>query len=442
MTQNAKHRRPKPEGKSNTIPATPQTPSEFNSAQQWLYDHNMSDDAQSIEQLGTPLSVQELFAKIEKTPDAVTVMDLFSLSDLTRADVEFVWSRWPKLPAALRISVIEQVIETAQNELQLAPSDFLRIALRDENATVRRLAVEGLWEDESEDLIGPYIQMLQQDPDAEVQAAAAAALGSYVYLGELEELAPALAMRVQQSLFEVLEDESQPLLVRCRSLESVAFSSDEGLRQLIEEAYYSPHEELRLSSLRAMGRSYDLHWRKMAQTELQNPDPAMRAEAAIACGELENKAAVTELIGLLADEEQTVRLSSIYALGRIGGKQARTALRHVAAGSESEEAQAAEEALDEILFLSEVAAMVDADNDMAAVGLESEDDDELASEDELSSNSETLWDNWSEEAEDEFIEDELEEDEFDDDDDDEWDGFDLEDENPEDNINDDDLEDE
>ncbi|MFN8440601.1 MAG: HEAT repeat domain-containing protein [Caldilineaceae bacterium] len=441
MTQNAKHRRPKPEGRPKNIPEAPPPISGLNPAQQWLYEHNMGDDAESIEQLGTPLSVQELFAKFEKTPDEVTVMDLFSLSDLTRSDVEFVWSRWPKLPVALRISVIEQVVETAQDELQLAPSDFLRIALRDENATIRRLAVEGLWEDESEDLIGPYIQMLQRDPDAEVQAAAAAALGSYIYLGELEELAPALAMRVQQSLFEALEDESQPLLVRCRALESVAFSSDEGLRQLIEEAYYSPYEELRLSSLRAMGRSYDLHWRKMAQTELQNPDPAMRAEAAIACGELENKAAVTELIGLLADEEQTVRLSSIYALGRIGGKQARTALRHVAAGSESEEAQAAEEALDEMLFLSEVAAMVEADNDMAAAESELEDDDELDIEDELSADNETLWDRWSEERDDELIEDELEDDEFENDDDDDWDGFDLEDENPEDNI-DDDLEDE
>lgn len=427
MTQNAKHRRPRSDGKQAKRPETPFSHSEDSSAQRWLYDHNMGDDADSVNQLGAPLSVQELFAKIEKSPDTVTAFDLFSLSDLTRAEMEFVWSQWPKLPLEQRIHIIEQVVETAQDELELVPSDFLRIALRDESARVRQLAIEGLWEDESEDLIGPYIQILQQDPAAEVQAAAANALGAYIYLGELEELAPALAMRVQQSLFEVLEDESQPLVVRCRALESVAFSSDDGLRQLIEDAYYSPFEEMRLSSLRAMGRSYDLHWRKMAQTELQNPDPAMRAEAAVACGELEHKAALPELIKLLQDEEQLVRIASIYALGHIGGKQARNALRQIADGSEEEEAEAAEEALDEMLFLSEVAAMVDADNDMEAAGdFAAEDESEL--DDEIDLDSEERWDSWSEELEDAFAKDELDEDE------DEWDGFELEDENQDDDF--------
>ena len=427
MTQNAKHRRPKSDGKQAKTSETTSTNLDYSPAQRWLYEHNMGDDAELVNQLGTPLSVQELFAKIEKSPDTVTAFDLFALSDLTRAEVEFVWSQWPKLPVAQRINIIEQVVETAQDELELVPSDFLRIALRDESARVRQLAVEGLWEDESEDLIGPYIQMLQQDSAVEVQAAAATALGSYIYLGELEELAPALAMRVQQSLFEILEDESQPLIVRCRALESVAFSSDDGLRQLIEDAYYSPFEEMRLSSLRAMGRSYDLHWRKMAQTELQNPDPAMRAEAAVACGELEHKAAVPELIKLLQDEEQLVRIASIYALGRIGGKQARNALRQIADSSEEEESEAAEEALDEMLFLSEVAAMVDADNDMENAGdFAWEDESEL--DDELDLSSEDRWDSWAEELEEEFAEDEL------DDDDDEWDGFEIEDKNVDDDF--------
>ena len=95
-----------------------------------------------------------------------------------------------------------------RDRLDLAPGEFLRIALRDEDSQVRQLAVEGLWEDESEDLIGPYIQILQNDDDAKVQAVAATALGTYVLLGELEELQPALAMRVEGCLFEVLEDKT------------------------------------------------------------------------------------------------------------------------------------------------------------------------------------------------------------------------------------------
>ena len=67
------------------------------------------------------------------------------------------------------------------------------------------------------------------------------------------------------------------------------------MRQLIEDAYYSPDESRRLSALVAMGRSADVRWRRLARAELTNPDPAMRAQAAFACGELETQACTPRL---------------------------------------------------------------------------------------------------------------------------------------------------
>ena len=432
MTQNAKHRRPKPQARQ----AKPAPPTELNPVKQWLRDHNLEDEEEEIVDLTLPLTVEQLFAKINNNPSEVTGVDLFALSDLNRADAEYVRTHWLRLPATQRRGILEQVVTTAEEQLDLAPGEFLRIALRDEDSQVRQLAVEGLWEDESEDLIGPYIQMLQNDGDAKVQAVAATALGTYVLLGELEELQPALAMRVEGCLFEVLEDKTQPLLVQCRALESLAFSSDEGLRPLIEEAYYSPYEEMRLSALRAMGRSSDIRWRKMAQAELQSPDAAMRAEAAIACGELEHKAATKELLGLLGDEEQIVRLSTIYALGHIGGKTIRDVLRKIAADTDHvEEAEAAEEALEEMLFFANISATIeqlqDDDDESERVLNERDDDDfetfeesedEPGPDDDLRLDSESLWDRWSgknadgdENDDDDFDDDD---DEFEDDDDD------------------------
>ncbi|MEZ4674361.1 MAG: HEAT repeat domain-containing protein [Caldilineaceae bacterium] len=181
-------------------------------------------------------------------------------------------------------------------------------------------------------------------------AAAAATLGSYVLAGELDELDSAFAMRTEEALLAVLQNPDEALLVQCRALESIAYSGETGIRQLIEDAYYSPEEELRISALVAMGRSADTRWRGLVRAELQNPSPQMRVEAARACGELEVQKAEPELIELLADEEQLVRLSAIFALGRLGGRRAQDALRIIANGDDGIDAEAADLALEEVLF--------------------------------------------------------------------------------------------
>ena len=47
----------------------------------------------------------------------------------------------------------------------------------------------------------------------------------------------------------------------------------------------------------------------------------MRARAAFACGELETKSALPDLLELLLDEEQQVRLAAMFALSHIGGPE-------------------------------------------------------------------------------------------------------------------------
>ena len=124
-----------------------------------------------------------------------------------------------------------------------------------------------------------------------------------------------------------------------------------------------PDEELRISSLIAMGRSADTRWRGLARAELQNPSPRMREEAARACGELEVKKAEADLLELLLDEEPTVRLAAIFALGQIGGNKARDALRVLTQGDDAVAAEAADVALEEMLVnAADSIALLD-DND-------------------------------------------------------------------------------
>ena len=78
----------------------------------------------------------------------------------------------------------------------------------------------------------------------------------------------------------------------------------------------------------------------------------MRAEAARACGELESKKAEPELLELLVDDVPEVRLAAIFALGRLGGKRAQAALRALTETEDLVESEAADLALEEMLFFS------------------------------------------------------------------------------------------
>ncbi len=303
------------------------------------------------------LSTAELLQRLIDAPGDVAPNEYFALSDLTREQVESVRRLWKEIDPAARRRTVEFLALAAEQYLDVELTAFLASILDDPDEDVRRMALELL--DDSEPtpaLLGPIIQRLQQDSADQVRAAAAAALGHYVLAGELDELDAALAMRAEEALIAILTDQAEPLVVQRKALESIAYSGEIAVRQFIEDAYYSPWEEMRVSALTAMGRSADIRWRRMARAELRSPSPAMRTEAALACGELEAKAALSDLLDLLADDEEIVRLAAIFALGRIGGKQARRALEELAAGDDNE-AEAAELALEEMLFYTGADAM-------------------------------------------------------------------------------------
>ena len=75
-----------------------------------------------------------------------------------------------------------------------------------------------LGEYELKDLLPAFVKLLEQDPSSEVRAAATTALGVYVYLGEVEELRPAVLHQVEESLLSAYRGDSETL-VRRRALD-------------------------------------------------------------------------------------------------------------------------------------------------------------------------------------------------------------------------------
>ena len=105
-------------------------------------------------------------------------------------------------------------------------------------------------------------------------------------------------------------------------------------------AYESADEAMRISAVFAMGRSMDATWVEPVLTELLSRNPAMRGEAARACGELEVKEAISAVIGLASDADRAVQAAAIEALGQIGGQRARRVLERCC-GSEDDALRAA-----------------------------------------------------------------------------------------------------
>lgn len=322
------------------------------------------------------ISVEQLLQELIQGREMPEFVHLYAFSDLTTQDVEIVRQQWALIDVARRRAVVSDLVQLAQEDIDLELGRFLRIAITDSDAQVRQAAVTGLWEEVSTDLVGPIVQLLQNDPDEGVRAAAATCLGGYILAGELDELDASLAMRAEQALLAVLSNEQEPIEVRRRALESIAYSGEAGVRQLIEDGYYDSDESMRISAVFAMGRSADVRWRALVRAELQSPSAAMRAEAALASGELGAKSAAEDVSALLQDADERVRMAAITALGRIGGPVAQDALEAMLLSDNEAEVEAADAALEEMQFFDQMDEISFFDESDEEDEWESEEDEE------------------------------------------------------------------
>jgi HEAT repeat protein len=284
----------------------------------------------------------------------VRSIDLRDLSDVPRERIEDFRALWEALSPERRVALLREMVEQAETHVDLNFHAVLRTLLDDPDAQVRRLAIEGLWEDEKTNLIAPLVAMLQGDLAPEVRAAAATSLGRYVWLGVMEEIAQRHADAAEEALREAWVRQGEVNEVRRRALESLAHKDTEGLNEMIRNAYYDEDELMRQSAIFAMGRTGDIRWSKLVMEETGSANPAMRFEAAQAAGEMTLKPAVQLLIRLVDDPDSIVREAAITALGKIGGTPARRALEFLARSEDEALAQAADDALAELRFISDV----------------------------------------------------------------------------------------
>ena len=334
-----------------------------------------------------PKKTFETALKELSDPDrAFPPASLYAFSELDRRQAGQLEAVWPGLPAERRLAFLEDLAELADSNEEVNAEAVCRVALEDALPEVRALAIASLWESNSFDLPGIFLTVLQHDPAAVARAAAASALGRFVFLAEVEELKTRQGKRIEEALLAHVRGDDE-LEVRRRALEALGYSSRPEVPDLIAAAYRHPAEPMRASALLAMGRSADERWREPVLASLTDLNPLVRYEAVRAAGELELPAALPGLIEALKDGDAEVRFSAIWALGQVGGERVRRALERLREEIEDEdEIDHIQETLDDLDFFEQMEDLIlldvaEPDDDVRTWDHASLDDDGLGDDD-------------------------------------------------------------
>jgi HEAT repeat protein len=282
---------------------------------------------------------------------------LHNFSDLPPRELAALKAVWAKVPVQRREALLEDLEELNDADTLVSFEEVGRMALTDEAPRVRALAIRLLWDVQDRKLVAIYLQMLENDPDTEVRATAATALGSYAYLGEIEEIPASLLKTIEDNLLKKLNSQDESL-VRRRALESLGFSSRPEVPDWIRQAYENGQPEWMESSLFAMGRSADQIWETEVLTQINNPKDSIRAEAIQAAGELELASARLPMLKVLEDESENeeVWAAAVWSLSQVGGEDVRGTLEKLLDETDDpDETDFLEEALDNLTFTEDMA---------------------------------------------------------------------------------------
>jgi HEAT repeat protein len=179
---------------------------------------------------------------------------------------------------------------------------------------------------------------LQNDSNFEVNASAAAALGKFVLLGELEEIPEESANMVQDLLInEYIKTEND--FTKQRILESLGYSSNEKINQFISNAIKKDDKKWQLSALFAISRSANNIWEKIVVEKLSDLDPDIQIEAIKAAGELEIESSKELIIEYLesSSPDKELHMQAIWALSKIGGNDIKELFEEMIEESDDDE---------------------------------------------------------------------------------------------------------
>ena len=241
-------------------------------------------------------SIQRLWHSLEEEHATPEPADLPYLSGLLKEESERFSHVWSALPLDVRRELIDFLTHLAEADFEMDFTAIFRIAMYDADPRVRATAIEGLFEDQDVRLVPQFIHILQAAEDDRTRVACIQALGNFILWGELRKIRQRPFDMAREVLIDIYQDPDASLATRRHAIESLSYTGLDDVPEMIATAYEHEAETMRISAVFAMGRSADERWAEIVTQELSNPNPAMRYEAARACGELQLRSTTRELI--------------------------------------------------------------------------------------------------------------------------------------------------
>ncbi len=308
---------------------------------------------------------------------------LYTFSDLNPDDIRILKAAWPHLPLMRRRTLLEDLTEMAERDNLMMFEEVGKVALEDEDADVLVSAIDLLFQAEDSRLIPTFLRFLQNVTlNERVRAAAANALGPYIYLGEVEKIRPELLQNIVEVLLNIYANDISDL-VRRRVLESLGYSSHAAVPELLRAAYFRPEVTWQESAMFAMGKSADDQWQSFVLANLEHENLKVRLQAIHAAGELTLYAARQTLLRMLNQEykNEELRHELVWALSQIGGEGIEAAFyRLMDRIDDEEELTLIEDALDELNFTNDKSIFELMDIDIDAGLIPDDEDDETHAE--------------------------------------------------------------
>lgn len=282
----------------------------------------MSDSLSLTQNDITIESIIEALLNVEET---FPPKYLYRLSDLHEKDIKAIKEVWYEIPDWRRRGLIEDTETMFERDYLLSYESLCRIGIEDENPQIRFLALRSLGGYEAPDLIPRIIDFMHNDVDPEVREIAAALLGKYVYMGEIDSLSQHKLDEIIEQLLDVYHSD-EDAHIRQKALEALGYSSYEGISKLIRKAYQNAEPGWKASAINAMGKSYNKDFSRFVLKGLGSEFEIIRLEAIRAAGELEIAEAISQLVDNLEDSNLDIRLTSVWSLSQIGGNRAKKSI--------------------------------------------------------------------------------------------------------------------
>jgi len=158
---------------------------------------------------------KEILQQIATDPELHTA-HLFILSKMDKESLDVFKDIWPTIPVPRRRGVMQELLDITEINFEVDFDPIFLLGLADDDAEVRAFSIKCLWEHEEAVFIKPLVHLLKADEAAVVRAAAASALGKFIYLRELEKIDPNEVGLAEEALLETIYQATEDVEVRRR----------------------------------------------------------------------------------------------------------------------------------------------------------------------------------------------------------------------------------